>query len=185
MVKKKKQIPEEKKQGTKQKEETKKQKEKKSEREPIIKSEEKNLEKEIRTELISNGFHESFGTDFSNSKIVLEKVNDIQEINFQEEITGVSTSSSSRDSSRIYTSNSPQYTSENLNPKNNEVKYSSDPQQIVLTQANLNQPRFELPNIPREISGNMTLPQISSEIETPRKKLPFEMREEKYRKIRI
>ncbi len=185
MGKKKKQTSEEKKQGTKQKEEEKKSKEEEKDRTPTIKPEEKNLEKEIKTELISNGFHESFGIDFFNSKVVLEKVNDIQEINFQEDIVGISTPPASRDNSRIYTSNSPQYTSENINQKIEEVKYSTDFSQIVLTPTNFNQPRFELPNLPREISGNMVLPQIRPEVEVQRKKLPFEMREEKYKRTRI
>lgn len=172
--KKKKKISEEKKEEAKQ------------ERDFIVKSDDKTLEKEIKTELISNGFQEFLSANFSDSKVVLDKINNFTESDFQEEIIGgQSSTTASRDGSRIYTSNSPQYTSENVNAKNEEMKYSSDSPKIVLTPTGFNQPRFELMNIPRENSRNDFPVQIISEVETPRKKLPFEMREEKYKRIRL
>lgn len=153
-------------------------------REEIKKSDDKSLEKEISNSFSSDGFHESFSLDFSKSNIVLEKVNSVPETNFREEIQETF-KPETRDNSRLYVSNSPQYGFGNSETKNTEGKYSLEPAQVSLASLNLNSPRVEMMN-PFQNSWKTEVPQeirqIRTETESPRKKLPFGIRDEKYRR---
>jgi len=152
-------------------------------REEIKKSDDKSLENEIADTFISNGFHESFNLDFPKPNIVLEKINSIPETNFSENISETA-KPETNEGSRLYVLNSPQYSFGNTETKNSDGKYS-DQTGVSLSSLNLEPPRVEMIN-PFKNAWRTESPeevrQIRTETESPRKRFPFEIRDEKYKR---